>query len=76
MYVILAISDQYATFFLFLICFTKCPNSRVEIRAQRNVDHWIAGSNPLRGMFHRYFHLIVPCACLAQFSLNNVQNKA
>ena len=28
---------------------------------------------PLRGMFQHYFHIIGPCACLAQFSLNNVQ---
>ena len=35
-------------------------------------DHWVADWNPLRGMINRYFHLIVPCACLAQFNLNNV----
>ena len=35
-------------------------------------DHWVAGSNPLRAMFHHQLRLIVPCACLAQFSLNNV----
>ena len=40
-------------------------------------DHWAAGSNPLRGMFLiiNKFHLIVPHACFAQFSLNNVQKR-
>ena len=35
-------------------------------------DYWVAGSNPLRGVFRQQFHLIVPCACWAQFSLHDV----
>ena len=31
------------------------------------------GLKPLIVMFHHRFHLIVPCTCLAQFSLSNVQ---
>ena len=40
-------------------------------------DHRVTGSNPLGVMFHQIiFYPIVPCACLAQFSLNNVHKGA
>ena len=38
-------------------------------------DHWVASSNPPRGKFRHYFHLIIPGVCLAQFSLNNVHKR-
>ena len=53
------------------MCIKLAGCSSIEV-AQWTSDDWVAGSNPLGGMIHRSIHLMVPCACLAQCSLNNV----
>ena len=46
---------------------TRRPHRTPEMASW--TEHWVAGSNPLGGHFHHYFHLIVRCVYLAQFNL-------